>query len=341
MTMKIIQLEAENVKRLKAVSITPEGNTVVIGGENGAGKTSVLDSIAYALGGKSLVCEEPVRRGQKKGEVSCTLDEMVVTRTFHADGRSSLAVTSRDGKAKFSSPQAMLDALVGRLTFDPLAFLRMRPAEQLATLKDLVGLDFIDLDAQRRKLYDDRTVVGRDVAGRESQLAAMSEYPDAPAEEVRVAELVAELEAANEQNRQNERVRQELANAEARLEGIREDIQKAKDAIAQWQKVLAKHEAAAAQAEGIIAERAKVANELVDQDTQTIREKIATAEEVNGQVRANQAKAKLRENFERARDAYKNLTEQIEAIDAQKASQMSQANFPVRGLSFGEDGVLL
>lgn len=53
MPMKINKLEIENVKRVKAVKIEPNQNGLtIIGGKNNQGKTSVLDSIAWALGGE-------------------------------------------------------------------------------------------------------------------------------------------------------------------------------------------------------------------------------------------------------------------------------------------------
>ena len=60
--MKINLLKAENIKRLVAVEIQANGEpVVVIRGRNGAGKSSVLDSIAFALGGKNLQPAEPIR----------------------------------------------------------------------------------------------------------------------------------------------------------------------------------------------------------------------------------------------------------------------------------------
>lgn len=100
--MKIIKLQSENVKKLKAVEITPDGNLVVIGGNNAQGKTSVLDSITMSLAGKSAIPAQPIRTGEDKARVVCELDDLIVTRTFTAAGGGTLTVASR----------AMLDALI-------------------------------------------------------------------------------------------------------------------------------------------------------------------------------------------------------------------------------------
>ena len=52
--MQIVELRAENVKRLSAVTIRPTGPVVEITGKNEAGKSSVLDSIWMALGGAEV-----------------------------------------------------------------------------------------------------------------------------------------------------------------------------------------------------------------------------------------------------------------------------------------------
>ena len=64
MPVKIIELEAENIKRVKAVQIVPALNGLtIIGGDNNQGKTSVLDAIAWALGGDKYRPEAAQREG--------------------------------------------------------------------------------------------------------------------------------------------------------------------------------------------------------------------------------------------------------------------------------------
>jgi hypothetical protein len=123
----------------------------------------VLDAIAMAFGGRDQIPAEPIRRGVDRAEVVVDLGEILVRRTFTAVGGGQLVVSNREG-ARFQSPQSMLDALVGRLSFDPLAFAREKPARQAEILRELVGLDLAPLDARRAVVYAERTAVNKRAA---------------------------------------------------------------------------------------------------------------------------------------------------------------------------------
>lgn len=171
---KIVSLTAENVKRISAVHIVPgDGGVVLIGGRNAQGKSSVLDSIMYALGGASAIPDEPIRRGQESAEVTVDLGDIIVRRRFTQSG-STVTVKTRDN-ASYSSPQKVLDGLFSKLSFDPLKFAQMKPDEQAKTLIELVGIDTTDLDKSRAKTFEDRTVVNRLVKEAE---VALSLVPD-------------------------------------------------------------------------------------------------------------------------------------------------------------------
>lgn len=163
--MKIIKFTAENVKRLKAVEITPDGTVQVITGKNAAGKSSVLDAIWLALGGGTAArgTAKPIREGQEQASVRLDLGDLIVTRTWVGD-KTNLKVETVEG-AKYTSPQGVLDALVGRMSFDPLEFTRLGPSQQVAALLDIVDLniDLNDVAAKRALAYDRRTEVGRTI----------------------------------------------------------------------------------------------------------------------------------------------------------------------------------
>jgi len=163
--MKIIRLQAENIKRLIAVEIQPSSNLVQITGKNGNGKTSVLDSIWWCLSGGQNIQSKPIRTGENQAVVVLDLGEMVVTRKFklnkEGETTSSLTVENKVG-VKFPSPQALLDKLLGDLTFDPLGFARMEARKQFETLRKFVpSVDFDAIDKQNKEDYDARTDVNR------------------------------------------------------------------------------------------------------------------------------------------------------------------------------------
>src|SRR5512138_480602 len=129
---KITKLEVTNFKRIRAIEIEPSGAIVQVRGRNGAGKSSCLDAIAAALGGEKLAPAEPIRRGTDCAVIRVELDDgTVVERRWTASG-STLKLMSKEG-AKFDKPQKRLDDLIGRLSFDPLAFSRLPAKEQAET----------------------------------------------------------------------------------------------------------------------------------------------------------------------------------------------------------------
>lgn len=340
--LRIVKLEAANVKRLVAVEIAPDGNLIVIGGKNGAGKSSVLDSIAYALGGRDLLCERPLRDGADRGHVEVDLGDLVVRRTFTPSGGGTLTVSNKEG-AVYKSPQAMLDKLVGRLSFDPLDFARMEPRRQLDTLRALVGLDFSEIDAKRKALYDTRTAVNAGVRSCEARLATMPEHPDAPAEEVSAAALFERLEAAQATQRDAEAAEErfddlgrDLAATELRISEIDAEIKR-------LQGERATHEADAETIRSGLVEARESARQALDAviDPTPIREQIESADATNAKVRVNRERAAQAAELDSAKAESARLTAEIEALDAEKAATLAATKFPVDGLSFDESGVLL
>ena len=202
--MKIVELRAENVKRLTAVQIRPDGNLVEITGRNGQGKTSVLDSIYWALAGTRSHQSKPIRDGADEARIELDLGAMIVKRRFgQADTgnvTTQLTVESAEG-ARYSSPQKMLDSLLGSLTFDPLAFSRAAPREQWKTLSEFVtGIDFDEVERKNQRDYDARRQVNREAKEQRAAAAAIDVADDAPAEPVVVRQIAEELQKAQAEN---------------------------------------------------------------------------------------------------------------------------------------------
>ncbi len=344
--MKIVQLAVNNVLAIKAITIRPDGETVTLGGENGAGKSSVLNSIAMALGGKRLVPEQPIRQGEERGTIRLDLGDYVVERVFTAGG-DRIEVKSRDG-AKYPKPQAMLDALCASIAFDPLQFaLEKDAAKQGATLRQLVGLDLTDLDAKKRQAFDARADVNREAKALAAQIAAMPPRDDsAPAAPVSVEELATRLEACKSEEAQQERIRSVLAKSVDAAKAAQRRVSDAADAIAQLERQLrvarSEHEAATAalkQSQADVATgEAKVAS-LVSPDTAAARQALADVERVNAAVRANAARAKAKAKAADLDARSQAFSAELEAIEAERTARIACAPFPVEGLGFSDSGV--
>ena len=316
--MKIIELRAENVKRLKAIEIHPADHMQVIGGRNAQGKSSVLDAIWLALGGGAAAkgTARPIRDGESKASVTLDLGDLTVTRSWTAKG-TALKVTSADG-ATYSSPQGMLDALVGRLSFDPLEFTRLRPADQRRALLDIVDLpvDVDELDRERKARFDERADVGR--RGRSLGDVAVDE--SLPTEETSAASIIAKIREAQAAQRKRD-------DAETALTRTADKVAELEAALKEWRSRLD------------YAQKALNGTPPAP-DTAPMEADLATVEERNAAIRANNVARARAEEKATLRARYDSLTEDIASIDQTKADALAAAEFPVEGLAFDESGVL-
>lgn len=355
MSTKIIKLTAENVKRLNVVEITPEGNLVVISGRNGQGKSSVLDSIMYALAGAGSLPSKPVKRGEEKAVVELDLGDLVVKRTFTPTGGTTLVVTNKDG-VRQTSPQGILDALVGRLSFDPLAFAQQEAKERSETLRVLVGLDFTAKDAEKQKHYDERTNVNREAKNIEARLVNLpATYADVPAEEVSTATVLDEQSKASAKNAENESARRRASvldtEAKAAAERVRMEtdaIQQIRDEISRLQEKVTKRKVVLTE---FVAQQEEMAKQsaaamaglssLVDADLTQFKTRLVTIENTNGKIRQNKQRADLTEQLKARTKNADGLTKKIESIEKSKREAIGAVKFPVDGLSISETGEVL
>jgi len=215
--MKILKLTAENIKKIRAVEITPTGELVEVTGRNGAGKTSVLDAIWWALAGTKHIQAVPIRKGATKARIRLDLGELTVERRFTEKG-SMLTVENAEG-ARFTSPQGILDALLGALTFDPLAFVTQEPREQFETLRHLVPLeiDVDQLDGLNRRDFDARTEINRQAKALRAQADGITVPDKLPAAVIDTAALKDRMAGVAKTNGEIEtrRIRREQAAKEA------------------------------------------------------------------------------------------------------------------------------
>lgn len=353
----ISKLVVEDFMRVQVfeVELQEHGGVVVLTGKNGQGKTSVLDAIWVGLGGTAGMPEVPVRQGASSARIEVTLSDddgvkLVVERkiTRKEDGSTGTTLTVKNAdNMRADAPQKTLDALLGQLSFDPLTFVRMSAKDQAETLRKLVGLDFTAIEAKRKRAFDERTEIGREVKGGQHALSMMQPPPsDTPDDEVDPAEIAKELDAAKVAEAQ-ERARI-AAITEAQEAFARADIAKraADQRVDELERLLAAAEAESAAAIKAIEQAADAVNErraaapIHVPDTAAIMAKISDVQRINRNVAQKRSIAAKRAEVERAEARHAAKTSEIEAIDAEKAKMITEAKMPLDGLGFG-DGMVM
>jgi len=344
--MRIIRLNAENFKKLKAVEITPTGELVEITGRNNAGKTSVLDSIWAALGGARHIQAMPIRKGATQARIRLDLGDLVVERHFTESG-STLTVENAQG-ARFRSPQTMLDALIGALAFDPLEFLNLDPRAQLAELRRIVPLevDVDELDGLNRGDYDRRAEANKSAREARARGEGITVPDGLPGELIDTAPAMDGLTQASEFNTSLERSRAERAAAAQEIERLRQDAAavrtRAEELRAQAGRLEQKASEEFDRKAQEIEARLRAAKPLPDPvDAVALRVELDKANETNRLIlKAKERQAQLAAAAV-AEERARTLTLAMEAREQAKADALAQAKMPVEGLGFGADGVTL
>lgn len=347
--MRIIELHAENVMGLSACDITPADHLNVIGGKNGAGKSSLLNAICAALAGKGGMPSEPLKRGEKKGEIVVKLDRdggaITVRRKLSADGKTSLVIEGERG-TRFTKPQAMLDELVGAVGFDPAAFCRLDPKKQAEQLRELVGLDLSDLDGQRLRVFEERTEINRDVKRLQGVADSNPVNPDLPDSETSVSELLKKLEEAQAHNRGVSDAREKVADVAELIRKNAGDAEECLQTIEQLKRELADAESELEEigriGDALTKDRDNLqaaADAMEEIDCDPIHQQINGAEAANAAVRANRQAREIAAELQARKADSEQLTDQLAEIDEQRRERLAAADWPIDGLGF-DDGVV-
>lgn len=345
--MKVERLKIHNLKRISDLDLAPQGSLVVISGKNGAGKSTVIDSIMIAIGGAKHIPAKPVKRGEDKALIEVDLGELNVKRTITPDGGSTLVVRNRDG-VRQESPQGILDALFGMLTFDPQAFRNAAGPKRFEMLSELVGLKFEEIDGQIDVVYVERTAINREVKSFEARVLAQKEYPDAPKEEVSAAEILKEQQKAAAKNSENAQKRRKLealqkwcGEQKGTVEGLKDQIDEAEKSLLRLKQRLAKETEELKMGEATVQGGVADCEKLIDIDLTPFVEKAKSVEADNAKVRANRAKEELRQQLKKKSDEAESLSNKIEKLEKQKREQITSAKYPVEGLALSDDRQVL
>lgn len=332
MTVKINELELENVKRIKAVKIEPtENGLTIVGGKNNQGKTSVLDAIAWALGGNKFKPSQPNREGSVlPPNLKITLNNgLIVTRTGK---NSSLKVTDPEGG---KSGQQILNKLIGEMALNVPKFMASTPKEKANYLLNILGIgeELTKLEMQERKIYDDRRAIGQIALRKQKYADELTEYPDMPKELISASELIQQQQTIMAHNAENQRKRMNQKQIFQEYKAMEGNVISLEAQLTETKRKLEK-----------LADDLELANtsieDLVDESTEELEENIKKIDETNVKIRANIDKERASKEAEEEQKKYDAKTKELEKARKYKMHLLDSVQLPLPGLSIEEGEIV-
>ena len=337
--IKITSMRLENVKRVRAVSIVPtENGLTVIGGRNGQGKTSILDAIAWALGGDRYRPTAPQRAGSVlPPDLEIRLSNGLLVRRKGKAG--TLTVTDPQGKRY---GQTLLNEFVTTFAIDLPKFLNATDQEKADTLLQIIGVgdSLRALEAKEKETYNQRHAIGQ-IADQKAKFAReMPRYDGVPDAPVSAGELIAQQQEILARNGENQRKRERLNAITLRKHGLFDDLRRVDEQMEEMKK---RRDELMVQYNETVQDEAvalKTVSELQDESTAELEANIAMVDEINRKVRANLDKERAEDDARQMRGEYDTLSAQLESIRGEKRALLDGAALPLPELTV-EDGKLL
>lgn len=329
--VKINAFEIENVKRIKAVAITPTENGLsVIGGKNNQGKTSILDSIAWALGGNDFKPSNAAREGSTiPPNLKVKLSNGIIVE--RKGKNSSLKVTDPSGK---KAGQTLLNEFIEKLAIDLPRFMNSSSKEKANTLLKIIGVgdQLAVYDLKEKELYQERLTVGRFADQKKKFAAEQVEYKGVPDTLISPQSLINQQQAILAKNGENQRKREKVSMYEYKVSTLSQEV-------AALKKQLQAKELELNKATSDLTIAKTDALDLIDESTEELERNLAEIEETNRKIRANLDKAKAEDDAREYVQQYDDLTAKIENVRKERMTLLKGANLPLPGLSV-EDGEL-
>ena len=336
--MKINKLEIENVKRVKAVKIEPTANGLtIIGGDNGQGKTSVLDAIAWTLGGNKYKPSNAKREGSTiPPTLHIVMDNGLVVE--RKGKNASLTVIDPNGN---KAGQQLLDSFIDELALNLPKFMEASSKEKAQILLQIIGVgdQLVAIEKEEQDTYNQRHAIGQIADQKKKFAQEQTYYPEAPKELVSASDLIKQQQEILAKNGENERKRQKLNEITQKKMAVARDMQDLQTKIGELQEKLEASKYEHAQLIKDEETGMKTIAELKDESTAELEASIQQIDEINRKVRANLDKDKAEEDAQEYVDQYAALTEKLQQIRQSKTDLLKNANLPLEGLSI-EDGEL-
>lgn len=342
---KITGLKLENVKRIKLVEIQPaENGLTIIGGNNGEGKTSVLDGIAYALGGESFR-PSALTNGDGNAYIRVDIGDYTVERKGK---NAELRITDRNG---MKGGQKMLNEIVGKFALDLSKFMNANDQEKTKLLLKMFPELETMLDEYKREseqLRGKRTEINRDIVRMQAQYDMMPCHSDVPEAEIQVSDLIEQLNAESQKEKDQEEKRRNAEAISGNLKAMEEQYNSMTDTLeslrSQIKTLEANIQANVTSAKQMLEQKRILAEEIENAPASRraeITEQINHASAINDKILQNRNRKSALANLEALRKESETLTSNIDEIESRRKATLQKADLPLPELSITDEGELL
>ena len=329
--MKILNAIIENYKAIKRVEITPKGNITIISGNNSQGKSSAIEALVTTIAGKEKGHDTPIRKGEEGAIVEIDLGDRIIKRSIK-DGKDELVVLTKEGHV-VKRPRSILDELIDKRKFNVMKFITGTPKEQRALLMELAGLSFDEIDQTKNAVYNERTMIGRERDSLKGQLDGLRHYDDAPKELISTSEILQKIKQANEHNSAIKTSILNINSQKDKKNNLALEIRQVEERLISLKKQLS-------DTDDIIAKMESDMTSVQEIDTSVYENQLNSAEELNDKFRQNLKRQEVFNKYNDKENEYSQKTEELKSLEEKKIEDLKSAQFPIKGLSLTDDGVI-
>lgn len=341
---RIVELNVSNIKRIKAVNITPKNDLVILEGDNAQGKTSIMDSISYLIGGKRLIPEEPIRKGEKKGYAEAMFGDFQVSRTWTNPYTSYLKIKTKDG-VEPKNPQTFLNEKIGSFSLEVAELVNMDKEERIKVFKRITGLKLDDLSEKNDRVMELRKDKNKDLAKLEAESKNYDNLPELD-QSLNFDELQKERqkkELDNEVYRKKEEVIKGLIGGKEIQQGVTEvdksEIESYQKGIAELEEHINQSVQKIEKVDAEIIIEKKELEAMVKTDLTEINEKIIKAVALIDLKGKHERREEIKDNISVTSEKIDKYNKDLDTIKVERTKRIKESEVPVEGVEFDGESI--
>lgn len=319
--MYIKQIQVQNIRNVLTADITFDENLVKISWENWAWKSTIVDSIFFAILGKVYLwrwrnIESLITSWEAKAEVEVTLEstgkKLKIKRKVTESWNTSLDIRSSDPDEKLY--QKDLDNLLSEFTVDPLEFTKKNKKEQFDIMKKITWVDTTrienEIELQTQKTQSARAIYTEYKKTLDN--VGMPERVDT----IDVSQYAEELEKRQKHNSEIEMQEHELKIAEEEVGRLKRQI-----SLLEWK---------------ISSVKWRLVTLWNKKPTQELIENIQWSEEQNKKAQEWNRYVEIKKKTNESQLELQKEKDQLESLRAEKQKMIQEAKMPIENMEFSE-----